>query len=323
MNELGKPLVKKYPVAGIVSAIMTGDHEYVEAVIGDPIDTVVSGLRHALLAAEGSTFLSGDFSGIEARIVLALAGQHDKTALMASGVDVYCDMATSIYGHTVTKANVEERQTGKNSVLGLGFQMGATKFHDRYCKNQSLSFAERVVKTYRKGWAPLVPYVWYGLEEAAASAVWSGGPCQAYGVEYQLERDGEWLTARLPSGRKLWYFHPEPTKTSAPWDRTEIKHAWTYYTKKNGVWRKVHAFGGLLTENVVQALARDLLVDSMFKCEAEGLPIVLTVHDEIVVETPGHDTKILRDIMVDTPQWAKDLKVPIQVDCWQGDRYRK
>ena len=157
------------------------------------------------------------------------------------------------------------------------------------------------------------------------SAVWSGQPCEAYGVEYALERDGEWLSARLPSGRKLWYFHPERERKPSFRDPTRLEEAFGYYAKKNGVWRKVNAFGGLLTENVVQGLARDLLVDSMFKCEQNDLPIVLTVHDEIVVETPGGNdaVKALKDIMLDRPAWAVEMKVPVQVDCWSGDRYRK
>ena len=216
LNELGKPVAKKVPVDTIVSAIMSGDQSYVQAVVGDPIDTVVSGLRHSLLAANGTTFLSGDFSGIEARIVLALAGQHDKTALMASGVDIYCDMASSIYNHTVTKADVEERQDGKSGVLGLGFQMGDKKFHDRYCPDKPMEFATQVVETYRRAWAPLVPKLWYGLEEAATAAVWSRQPTMAYGVTYAMERD--WLTALLPSGRKLWYFQAAPAKVQMPWD---------------------------------------------------------------------------------------------------------
>ena len=309
----------------VVDAILTGDPDYVASCIGPPVETVVSALRYSLVSSPGRVFMSGDFSTIEARVVLSLAGQHDRTAIMAAGKDIYIDMANSIYKRTdlTKKNNPQERQTGKNSVLGLGFQMGAPKFKLRYAKDQPLEFAQNVVNTYRKEWAPLVPKVWSGLEYAALRTVYDKTPHEAYGVEYRLE-DG-WLSARLPSGRKLWYYDPLPTTKAMPWDETDVRLAWTYKAKKMGQWRTIDAFGGLLTENVVQALARDLMVAAMFKCEKNGLPIVLTVHDEIVAEPEEKyaDELALKQIMCDSPDWARQLQIPIGVETWMGNRYRK
>ena len=314
----------------VIDAIMTGDPDYVRAVLGEPIEVVVGGLRHALTSETGRAFVVGDFAGIEARIVLALAGQHDKTALMASGKDVYLDMAEAIYEVSPGAFNKEEhpaqRQVGKISVLGLGFQMGAPKFYARYCADQSLAFAQRVVDAYRKTWAPEVPKLWRALENAALSTVMQGTPHEAYGIEYRLEE--EWMTARLWSGRKLWYYRPTFCRKTMPWSKIEepdIRPAWFYWAKKSGVWRRCDAFGGLLTENVVQAMARDLLVVSMFKCEKNDLPIVLTVHDENVTEPLERNANplALEQIMCDRPEWAVAMKVPVAAECWAGTRYRK
>lgn len=305
-----------------IDALMTGDPEWVYTVLGEqPVETVVSSLRHCLIAEDDHELCAGDFAGIEARMVLSIAGQWDKVKMMADGVDVYCDMATSIYKREITKADTEERQTGKNSVLGLGFQMGADRFHREYCEGRPVEFAQRVVDTYRKEWAPDVPQVWYALDDAAIRAVWDRRPQEAYGVLYALE--DRWLTARLPSGRKLYYFNPQMVRKAMPWDETDVRRGWTYQAMKTGQWKTIHAFGGLMTENVVQALARDLMVDAMFKCEAENYPVVLTVHDEVVSETKRPDPKMLQQIMEDIPQWAKDLKVPVKAECWAGQRYRK
>ena len=313
------------PVELVVEAIMSGDPAYVEMMLGPAVEVVVGGLRHALVADHDRQYVAGDFAGIEARFVLALAGQHDKTALMASGADVYCDMASQIYGRPINKkTDPAERQTGKNSVLGLGFQMGARKFQARYAKDQPLEFAQRVVDTYRKEWAPCVPDLWYALERAAVRTVHDRTPHEAYGVLYQLE-DG-WLTARLPSARKLWYFNPRPTRKAMPWDETDIRPSWTYQAMKMGQWKTIDAFGGLLTENVIQGLARDLMVAAMFKCERENLPIVLTVHDEIVAEPLASQTDakiILEQAMTDMPQWAREIRVPVAVEAWTGQRYKK
>jgi DNA polymerase bacteriophage-type len=309
----------------VVDAIMTGDPSYVENVIGPPVETVVSALRYSLVPDRGRLFVSGDFSTIEARVVLALAGQQDKLDLLAKGKDIYIDMANAIYGRTdlTKKNNPQERQNGKNSVLGLGFQMGWPKFKLRYAKDQPDEFCQRIVKTYREEWAPFVPKVWAGLEGAAWRTVHDRKPHEAFGVVYNLENG--WLTARLPSGRKLWYFDPQPTFKAMPWDETDVRPAWTYKAKKLGHWRTIDAFGGLLTENVVQALARDLLVTAMFKAEKNGFPIVLTVHDEIVAEPEGKcaDALALEQIMCDSPLWARELHIPVAVERWVGDRYRK
>lgn len=326
-----------------IDALATGDYRYVETLVGPAVETVVSSLRHIIIPSPGRELVVGDFAGIQARIALAAAGQHDKTALMASGADVYIDMACDIFkmqkpdwslGKAALKPWVEEfkaqhnekRQYGKNSILGLGFQMGARKFKLRYCGDNTLEFAQDIVDTYRKVWAPQVPKLWYALDEAACDTVHYRTPHEAYGVLFKLE--DMWMTARLPSGRKLHYFNPQPIRKTMPWskeDEPDVRRAWTFQAKKQGKWLTIDAFGGLLTENLASALARDLLVSAMFKCEKENLPIVLTVHDEIVCDAePAVDNAAkLKQIMEDIPQWARDMQIPVEAETWAGDRYRK
>ena len=314
----------------VVDAIMTGDHEYVGMLLGPAVEVVVGALRHAIIASDDRELVVGDFAGIEARVVLALAGNTSLVGLMAAGKDVYLDMAEDIYkvpkGTYNKDANGAERQIGKNTILGCGFQMGWKKFKMRYCPEQSDEFAQNVVKTYRTVSAPEVPLLWRALEDAARETVWTGRPHEAYGVEYRME--GEWLSARLPSGRKLWYFHPAPTRKEMPWSTEEdpdVRPAWRYWARKLGRWIPIDAFGGLLTENVVQALARDLLVAAMFRCERNGVPIVLTVHDEIVGEPKRADAdkKALQQMMEEHTDWSRALNVPLLAECWQGPRYKK
>lgn len=314
----------KFDPETLVSVIMSGDPAMVEMMIGTPVESVVSSLRHAIIAAPGKVLLSGDFAGVEARLVLALSGQHDKTELMASGKDVYCDMAQQIYKRPIDKKkDPEERQTGKNSVLGLGFQMGWRKFKMKYGQKLSEDFCQQIVDTYREKWAPCVPKLWNSLGEAALETVKTGNPHESYGVLYEL--NDRWLTARIPSGRKLWYFNPQTEKRAMPWDDTDIRLSWSYQQMKTGQFKTVHAFGGLLTENVVQGLARDLMVEAMFKLEKNGFPIILTVHDEIVCEPMAKDAdeKAFEQIMADIPAWAKKIQMPVAVETWKGNRYKK
>jgi DNA polymerase len=313
-------------VARKVEALQTGDWKHVEETIGPAVETVVSSLRHIIVPSLGRELVVGDFAGIQARIALAASGQHDKTALMAAGADVYLDMASAIFKRPVVKAETEARQYGKNSVLGLGFQMGWKTFKRRYARNQTDEFCEGVVHTYRYEWAPKVPKLWYGLDAAARDTVWERTPHEAYGVLYQLEDN--WLTAHLPSGRKLHYFNPQQIRKVMPWsnsDAPDVRRAWKYQAMKQGVFKSIDAFGGLLTENLASALARDLLVAAMFKCEKHGLPIVLTVHDEIICDAEKRvdNATVLRQIMEDSPPWAKAMQIPLAAETWAGQRYRK
>jgi DNA polymerase bacteriophage-type len=318
---------KAMPVDIVREALMTGDWQYVQSILGPPVEAVVSGLRHAIVASRGRVLISGDYAGIQARVVLALAGQHDKTALMASGADIYCDMASQIYKRPIDKKqDPAERQTGKNSVLGLGFQMGPAKFLLKYGEGLTLEFIKEVVRVYRQEWAPKVPKLWYALEAAAIRTVHERTPHEAYGVRYELE-DG-WLSARLPSGRKIWYANPQPTFKRMPWDPDDVRPSFKFQTWKMGQWIWKDAFGGLLTENVVMGVERDIMVGGMFRLEKNGFPIVLTVHDEIVAEpfAADADQKAYDEILCDVEPWVKEIQVPIAVEGWPGgpaECYRK
>lgn len=319
---------KLVSTSAIVDAILTGDHHWVERMIGPPVETVVQGLRHALIAAPGHAFISGDFEQIEARIVLALAGQHDKVELFVKkDPHPYADMACQIYKRPINKKNdLQEYTIGKNTVLGCGFQMGWKTFKARYCPLQTQEFAEDVIHTYRYDWAPKVPMLWRGLEEAALMTVYEGTPHESYGVEYRIE--GPWMTARLPGGRKLFYYKPTKCMKEMPWstpEKRDIRAGWKYLAIKNKMVKWVYAFGGHLTENVVQGLARDILVEATFQLEENGFPIVLTVHDEDLGEVPMArvDELAFSQIMCNSSQWVRSLRIPVGVETWVGDRYRK
>ncbi len=98
---------------------------------------------------------------------------------------------------------------------------------------------------------------------------------------------------------------------------------WIYNAYRQGQWREVAPYGGQLTENVVSALARELLVDRMFALEAAGYPIVFTVHDEIVVEHPDIARETMERIMSERPPWAEKLGIPVKAKAWVGKRYAK
>ena len=298
-----------------------------------PVSAVTSALRHCLVPSPGSLLVCGDFSTIEVRVLLAIAGQTDKLGMIANGVDPYCDMAEKIYGYEVRKKDhPAERQDGKAAVLGLGFQMGVDKFWRKDFKGRDRSLVERIVEVYRTEWAPEVPKLWDGLQEAATRCVWDRRPTEFNGIEYRIE--DEWLTCRLPSGRKLFYLRPKAVRREMPWStdqRPDIRQAWTYLKPRGRGFLTVDAYGGMLTENVVQATARDLLYDALLRVDAEGYPVIMAVHDEGIIEVPEElatqwgcfEASPVREIMETPPDWGKALGIPIATEGWIGDRYRK
>jgi DNA polymerase len=296
---------------------------------------LVSSLRCALTAADGKFLGAGDFSMIEACVLLALAGQHDKCKLIAEGVDVYRDMAATIYGldraaflgvpeDALTPEQTEQRRIGKNGVLSCGFGVGAEGFYRRFCRHveDGRELATRIVAVYRNQWAPAVPLLWRDLERTARRAMLRPNTtAQAdCGVAYRLTtRVGlPCLVCALPNGKLLHYANAR-FDGADKWGRPR----WAYNAYRQGQWSQHEPYGGQLTENVVSALARELLVHAMFALEAAGYPIVFTVHDEIVVEHVDIAREDMERIMAERPAWAEKLGVPVKAKAWVGRRYWK
>lgn len=287
-------------------------------------------LRGAIVPTPGKLLYVADYSSIEARVVMWLAGEQHALDLFRTGADIYLDMAGDIYGRVCTKADTRERGMGKIAILGLGYQMGWSKFQSQCADAGAViddEFAQQVVRAYRSKYAK-IQQMWWDTEAAAIAAVLRGrnhhsAPHNhgAYHVEWTL--DGRFLRCVLPSGRSLAYPDPRIEKRQTPWG--ESKNALTYmgvnsYTRK---WTRQAAYGGLLVENITQAVARDIMAEAMVRCERDGryLP-VLTVHDELVCEgSPRGSVKVFERLVAASPAWADGL--PIACEGWKGTRYHK
>ncbi len=318
----------------LVAAIRLEDPELLDMIYGSAMQSLSDAVRMMLIAAAGKTLVAGDYNAIEARVLMVMAGEDEAVRLFASGQDIYLDFGAGIFGRKITKEDdPEERQISKHAVLGLGFQMGVDRFIEQVFENSGgtiildRDLAERIVYYYRKVKYPRVVDFWYGLERAAVQAVHTGKPAGYRDVEFQVF--GAWLACRLPSGRRLWYRDPEVRMQPTPWSTEEepdIRPVLHYWAKREGVWRDIQAYGGHLTENVVQGTARDIMVHGMWNAEKCGYPLVLTVHDELVTEPEAckagvQSPRMFEEIMEDLPSWASGY--PIAAEAWSGQRYRK
>jgi DNA polymerase len=292
----------------------------------DTLQLLSQALRGAIIAPPGKLLFVADYASIEARVLLWCAQDEEGLEKFRNGVDLYCDMASSIYKRPITKANASERQLGKTAILGLGYQMGAPKFFAT-CEAQGIpideALAQRTVDAYReKYWR--VKQLWYDQETAAGEATYG-----KEGIEYECYpvkwvKKARFLYCILPSGRKLAYPDPSIKVITTSWGAR--KNALTYMgvnatTRK---WHRQSSYGGLLVENIVQAISRDIMAQAMLRCEESQIySPILSVHDELIAEGHKDHGNIEEFIALvgQCPEWAEGC--PVAAEGWAGPRYRK
>ena len=284
-----------------------------------------SELRKCLVAPDGYQLLVVDSSNIEARMLAWLAGQEDVLEVFRSGGDVYADMASKIYGFKVSKdTHPTERFVGKTAVLGLGYGMSANKFQLTLSTGAmgprvdlSDEDALNVVKTYRKSNA-FVTSLWKACSNA---------------IDHMIKPEGYWAIKdllpvgrkhiRLPNGLALRYPHLRYNISSPNNEYGFHGQIETVYGKETRI------YGGKLTENIIQALARIVVTDQMLELDEVvreiGGAVVLTVHDEIVAVVPEiHAEAMFKEaleIMRTPPAWAFGL--PLDAEGGYAKEYSK
>jgi len=211
-----------------------------------------------------------------------------------------------------------------NCILGLGYAMGASKFALTCAKDQIFLEEEeykRVVTLYRETYSK-IPRLWYALERAAMRAISNPNSVVTLrNMKFRM-RDGN-LRLLLPSGRALNYPEARVCKVKTPWGETKNGVEISAVNALTRKWERATISPGTFTENVVQAVSRDLMISSMFRLEEHNYPVLLTVHDEVVSEVDeGYGSVAEYEALVAaTPDWAAGL--PVKAEGWSGKRYRK
>ena len=307
-----------------IDLVLTRSVSEIDA-LAPPLDVISSMLRAMLVASDGHNLIAADFAAIEARVLAWLAGEELLLETFRSGGDVYKVMASRIYGISPGDINKIHRQVGKMAILGLGFGMGAKKFIDS-CRTMAdieltLEQSKAVVDLYRATNKKIVRF-WSELNRAAIDAVKETGSVQRVGpITYTCR--GGYLWCVLPSKRPLAYARPKVVERETPWGSTAEAVSFEgidSFTKK---WDRHELYGGLLAENVVQAVARDIMAASMLRLEAAGYPIVLTCHDEIISEVPEGFGSVsdFESTMCQLPEWGAGC--PINAEGYLSKRYKK
>lgn len=183
-----------------------------------------------------------------------------------------------------------------------------------------LVVSQYLVGTYRAS-NPEVLSLWYGTERAAIQAVLTGEPQYCGKCIWHI--NDNFLLCRMPSGRDIAFAYPELKMELTPWGKEKYKlYHWAVDDKKN--WRKTNTFGARLVENLSQSISRDLMADAMLVSENSGMPVILTVHDELITKVKKDSGKTLEDlvtVMTTSSPWAEGL--PLAAEGWTGKRYKK
>ncbi len=334
---------KEKEQAKIVDYVMDGDPGFFDMVCGGRGMTALSdALRGLIVAGPNKTLVCADFNAIEARVVFWLAGAQAPLAAYGRGESPYLDMANYIYERKdITKDGAPlEYDIGKRSILGDGFGQGwrtfqATVYIETAKQGKPVWLSDEVAKKAVDGYRtlyPEVPCLWKEIGAAAVRAVREPGvrvPCAEGKLLWSMSNDRRFLVCRLPSGRYLWYYKPTVKLTKTRWgDMRPSLHYWGMHPKIKQ-WMNLSTYGGKLTENVVQAIARDLMAGGMLAVEAAGYEVLLTVHDEVLAEAlepvgnnvDRYTLEKFEHLMCQLPPWAAGL--PVRTEGWSGQRYHK
>lgn len=272
-------------------------------------------LKQAVVAPYGHKVINCDSSQIEARILVWISGQEDVTQWYAEGRDVYCEFASKVYNRKIDKRNKVERAVGKTCILGLGYGTGAAKLQNVLKLGAGVEFDEaeckRLVQVYRDMNNKVTDF-WRTCESALQDLVyWPEGK-----EPYYLDKHNTLLVdkegIKFPNG--LYIRYPDLHV-----DTSESNKRYLYKKRYN---MEVTIWGGSVTENVVQALARIVIGEQMIQINEKYRP-ALTVHDAIVCVLPDDEvesgTKYIENIMSVAPEWADGL--PIACESGVSDNY--
>ena len=299
------------------------------ALFGSVPDTLSQLIRTSFIAEPGNALVDADFSAIEARVISWLAGESWRLDVFRTHGKIYEASASQMFGvplERIKKGNPEYalRQKGKVAELVLGYQGSTGALIKMGALDMGLTEAELpdIVNRWRDA-NKRIRDLWYSMEAAAVQVIQTGQPVGLRSLVLAREMDAgnnlDFLTIRLPSGRKLYYAHPSLGQNQ--WGKPSITYMGMDQTTKK--WKLIETYGGKLVENCVQAIARDCLAEAIERLEAANYPVVFHVHDEVVVECTAERASLddIAAIMGQPVSWAPDL--PLGADGWVGAFYKK
>lgn len=303
------------------------DVDGVEMMYDDVADILSQLVRTALIAPKGKTFAVADFSAIEARVVSWLADEEWRMEVFRGDGKIYEAAGARMFNvpiSAVTKGS-DLRAKAKNAELALGYQgsLGAMKRMGGDKMGMSDTEMMSIVHKWRRA-NPKIVELWQEIQDLAHEAVRYQRRVVGTARNLIFECDGECLIVTLPSGRSLYYRNPKFVEKKVG-GRVSRLLCYDGIVQETKQWGSIDTYGGKLTENIVQAISRDLIGYAMLQLNKNGFGITMHVHDEAIAEIPEENAeewlKKMERIMGTPPDWASDL--PLNADGYVTPYYKK
>ena len=309
--------------------IRARDWESVEMMYDDVVDILSQLVRTALIASPGKVFSVADFSAIEARVISWLANEKWRMDVFHGDGKIYEATGAKMFNvpiSAITKGSaLRDKSKISELALGYGGSLGAL----RRMGGERMGLSDTEMMSLVRKWRfanPAIVNMWAEFDEASKEAVRYRRPVSCTCRNIIFDCNGEFMTVQLPSGRKLFYYGPRFKSKNIGRSTSPVESL--YYqgvVQETKQWGEIDTYGGKLTENIVQAAARDLLGNSMLQLEKAGYYPVCHIHDECLVEVPKDSAEFcyneMVDIMSTPPEWAKDL--PLKADGYITPFYLK
>ena len=335
-------------MVAVTDAIRQGDYDLLRLLTAEPMNYLAGMVRSSIRTPdEDEEFVVCDLSAIETCVTAWLTGCDRLLNVLRTGGDPYIDFGTDLYKKPAEDISKFERQCSKPAVLGCTYRLGGGELRDGkrtglwgYAEAMGVNFTKaesaHAVSTFRKAY-PEIPKTWYALEEAVHKCVrtkqkqkcsfWISGKRVEVPVTFEYRKP--YLLMWLPSGRALYYHLPRIEKRTYQGRDGEpyTKDIFTYMGKKQNtnIWTRIESHGGKIIENLVQAIARDVLKAGLLKAHDFGFTIIGHVHDEIITRQRRDDNYFtvgsLRDCMAEALDWAPGL--PLGAAGYSAVFYRK
>lgn len=299
--------------------VMLDDVDSITAIYDGVSDTLSQLIRTALIPEAGSRFIVADYSAIEARVLAWLSNEEWRLELFKKGGDIYCQSASKMFGVPVEKngQNKELRQKGKIAELACGYggSVGALRAFGAVAMGIPETELKGIIDKWRAS-NPNIVKLWWEVDKAAKYAITTKSSIMCYGLKFSYERGI--MFVELPSGRRLAYCKPRLGINA--FGSECITYEGIGNSKK---WERIESYGPKLVENIVQAIARDILADALMRFYKNGYKIVMHVHDEVVLEVKENVSTVeeVCRIMSINPEWAKTL--PLNADGYECSYYKK
>lgn len=311
----------KYPAAAAAVMLRSG-YEGAKVLYGNVMELLSDTIRCAITAPEGKILNVSDLSSIESRVLGWISDCQEINSTFTAKKDTYKVFATRMYRVPYEQVTKQQRTFSKPPVLGGGYMLGAKGLMG-YAEGMGVAMTEEEAQTaidvLRSGWPDVVAF-WKWCKDAVFYTTRTGNDfIGRHGLKTFAH--GEFLFIRLPSGRNLAYHKPEIRMKEAPWGGMIDNFTYMGLNRFNYKWERVSAHAGGVTENIVQAIARDILIIWMERVEKAGFRIAGHVHDEIITVEDRDRVDEMNDLIRKPISWAEGLL--LDADGYTTKRYKK